>query len=317
MRLGPRDTVTRAARARWLAATAWLLLGAAPVRAQAPVEPAAPAADSSRAAPGAPATDADSALAAPAAAPDAADPNARPTSVHMVRLVSKSENVVRSGPGDRYSIVGVYEKGRAFPVVAKNGDWFGIRVSETQTGWVHASLCKEFDDLSNLEFRPNPKLYTRTGSYILSAYGGAYSFDRKSNSLVLGGRLGYYVFDRVQAEAGLAWTHVHRPAEVVESLFGLSLEAGDFHMLFYNLNLTWEVLPGRQMVPFVTGGAGSTIMLGKSEPSVNFGAGTLLYFSKRHAMRWEFRDYRFHSGAEGARRENNNVEFTLSTIFLL
>ena len=32
-------------------------------------------------------------------------------------------------------------------------------------------------------------------------------------------------------------------------------------MLFYHLNVTWEVLPGRQMVPYLTAGVGSAIMI--------------------------------------------------------
>ncbi len=233
-----------------------------------------------------------------------------------VRLIGKSGNVVRSGPGERYSIVGVFPGQTSFPVIAKSGDWYDVRLSDSETGWVHASLCKEFDDLSDLEFKPNPKLYSRTGSFIFTGYTGAYAFDRKSNSLVLGGRLGYYVFDRIQLEGGVAWTHVKRPAEIVESLFGLTLEAEDFHMLFYHLIATWELMPGRQMVPYVSGGVGSTIMQGESEPSFNFGAGTTLYLSKRLAMRWEVRNYHFESGADNSRRPNNNVEFTLGTAIL-
>ena len=114
----------------------------------------------------------------------------------------------------------------------------------------------------------------------------------------------------------MAWTHVRRPPEIVESLFGLSLEAEDFHMLFYHLNLTWELLPGRQMVPYLSAGVGSSIMRGESEPSINFGAGTTLFISKRAAMRWEVRDYRFDSGSDNARVTNNNIEFTLGTMFL-
>jgi outer membrane beta-barrel protein len=251
-----------------------------------------------------------------APAPAAATANPKLTAVRKVRLTGASRNVLRSGPGEQFSIVGVYPNGAAFPVIAKRGEWYGVRVSETETGWVDASLCKEFDDLSDLEFKPNPKLYSRTGTYVLLGYTGGYAFDRKSNSLVLGGRLGYYVFDRVQVEANVAWTHVHRPAEIVESLFGLSLEAEDFHMLFYALNLTYEVLPGRQMVPYVTGGVGSSIMQGDVEASVNFGAGTTLFLSKRSAMRWEVRDYRFHSGPADARRSNNNIEFSIGTQLL-
>ena len=190
------------------------------------------------------------------------------------------------------------------------------RVVAFCVNWVHASLCREFDDPGDLEFRPNPKLFTRTGSFVLGGYGGAYAFDRKSNSFVAGGRVGYYVFDRFLAEGNLAWTHVHRPAEIVESLFGLSLEAEDFHMLFYSLNLTWELLPGRQMVPYLSGGVGSSIMKGESEPSFNFGAGTTLFLSKRHAVRWDVRNYRFDNGSDKARVTSNNVEFTLGTMYL-
>jgi len=249
------------------------------------------------------------------AASGAADANPRVTGVRKVRLLGQ-HNVVRSGPGESYSIAGVYPGHAEFPVIAKSGDWYNVRLSQQETGWIHSSLCKEFDDLSDLEFRPNRKLYSRTGSFILTGYGGGYAFDRKSNSLVLGGGLGYYVFDRVQVEGGLAWTHVHRPAEIVESLFGLSLEAEDFHMLFYHLNASLELLPGRQMVPYLSGGVGSAIMQGESEASFNFGGGTTLYLSKRSAMRWEVRDFRFTSGSVRARHTNNNIEFTLGSVLL-
>ena len=267
------------------------------------------------------ATSPDSAVVAPAPAtvraampPDSGNTLNRHALIEKrVRLIGKPENVVRSGPGNEYAILGIFAENLTFPVISKTGDWYDIRVSETQTGWVHASLVRELDDLSGFEFKPNPKLYTRTGSYVLTGYGGAYAFDRKSNSLVLGGRLSYYVFDRVLAEAGASWTHVRRAREIVESLFGLSLEVEDFQMLFYQMNLTYEVLPGRQMVPFVSGGVGSTIMLGRAEAAWNFGAGTKLFISKKTAMRWEVRDYRFKSGSDSARLTNNNIEFTLGT----
>ena len=288
-----------------LALGAALALAPLPARAQGPARDPAPA-------PGTP----DSAATVPAPAPavSAATPLNPPAMVgkKRVRLIG-NDNVARSGPGDGFAIVGVYPRDAEFTVIAKSGEWYDVRLSDQETGWIHASLCRELDDLSGLEFRPNPRLYTRTGSYVLSGYAGAYAFDRKSNSLVLGGRLGYYVFDRVLAEAGVSWTHVQRSQEIVESLFGLSLEAEDFQMLFYQLNVAWELLPGRQMVPFVGGGVGSSILLGRSEPSFNFGAGTRLFVSKRAAVRWEFRDYRFHTGSGSSRLTNNNVEFTIGS----
>jgi len=282
---------------------------AVPDSAEVPVPPVAPALDSATVAPPIEST-------SPSAiAPSEA--NGRPAmSTRKVRLIGEGRNVVRSGPGDQYALAGAYDRGTVFTVHAKTGDWYGVRISEYETAWIHSALCEEFEDMGDLEFRPNPKLYTRTGSYVLSGYAGGYAFDRKSNSFVLGARLGYYVFDRLQAEAGLAWTHINRPAEIVETLFGLTLEAEKFHMLFYSLNLTYEVLPGRQMVPFVTLGAGTAIMRGETEPAFNFGAGTMLYLSKRLAMRWEVRDYRFSTGNGTSRVSNDNIEFTLGTNYL-
>ena len=234
-----------------------------------------------------------------------------------VRLDHQDQNVVRTGPGDRFAIKGVYPKGLSFRVIAKSGDWYNIRLSDSETGWIHSSLVKEFDDLSDLEFRPNPRMYSRTGSFVLTGQVGGYSFDRKSNSVAIGGRLGYYVFSFLEVDGGVTWTKVRRPLETVEDLFNLRLEEEEFHMLFYNMNVTLEVLPGRQMVPFLTTGVGSTIMQGNSEPTFNVGAGTRLYLSKRVAMRWEVRNYRFSSGDDTSRRSNSNFEFIIGTSFLL
>jgi outer membrane beta-barrel protein len=308
---------TRPRRLGWIVIACGLSMASGSSSAFADPEPNAVDDSASFAAP------MDSTLAAPdVATPDTLapattqGPNPRPTTTRKVRLIRESRNVVRSGPGEEYAIVAVLPGKTSYPVIAKRGEWYGIRLSSSETGWIHSSLVREFDDLSDLEFRPNPKLYSRTGSFLVAAYTGGYAFDRKSNSLVLGARLGYYVFDRVQVEGGLGWTHVHRPAEIVETLFGLSLESEDFHMLYYHLIGSFEVLPGRQMVPFVSGGVGSAIMKGESEPSYNFGAGTTLYLSKRTAMRWEIRDYVFDTGSKNARRTNHNVEFSLGTLLL-
>jgi outer membrane beta-barrel protein len=262
------------------------------------------------------ATAEDSLPAAATAARPAVEGNPRLTGRRMIRLEGARDPVARSGPGETFAVAGVFRRGDEFPVVAKSGSWFNVRLSPTETGWFHASLCREFDDLADLEFRPNPRLYSRTGAYTLTGYAGAYAFDQKSNSFVAGGRLGYYVFDRVVVEGGLGWTHVRRPAEIVESLFGLSLEAEDFHMLFYHLAVTWELLPGRQMVPFLTGGVGSAILQGESEPGLDFGAGTTLFLSRRAAVRWEIRDHQFEFGSQTARRRNHNIAFTMGTTLL-
>jgi outer membrane beta-barrel protein len=226
------------------------------------------------------------------------------------------DNVVRSGPGNTFSMVGVYSKGMEFVVIAKKDDWYNIRLSNTETGWIHSSLCKEFDDMSDLEFRPNPRLFSRIGSFSFTAFTGGYAFDRKSNSLVLGGRAGYYLFEFIEVEGSFGWTHVVRPAEIVESLFELTLEEEDFHMVYYAFNMNLKVLPGRQIVPFITGGAGSSIMEGSTEASYNFGLGCDTFVRKTVAVRFEFRDYTFESGTSEARRENTNFEFSVGTTLL-
>ncbi|HET9888281.1 MAG TPA: outer membrane beta-barrel protein [bacterium] len=255
--------------------------------------------------------------AAPASADDPAAAVMTHEATRRVRLDRESHNVLRMGPGEDFAVVAVVPEGSNYEVIAKSGSWYNVRVSESQTAWVHSSLCHEYDDLSSLEFRPNPRLFSRIGTFTATAYGGGYSFDRKSNSLVLGGRLGYYIFDFVTVEGGLSWTHVTRPAEIVESLFDLTLEAEDFHMLFYEMNTNVEILPGRQLVPYATGGLGSSILRGETETSWNLGAGVLCFVKKKVAMRWEFRNYRFESGSENARRDNSNYTFTMGTTFLL
>ena len=93
------------------------------------------------------------------------------------------------GPGQRLRASSARtRRARSFPRSRAAGRGTACGSPDTETGWVHASLCKELDDLSGLEFRPNLRLYSRTGSYVLSGYSGAYAFDRKSNSVVLGGR---------------------------------------------------------------------------------------------------------------------------------
>ena len=231
-----------------------------------------------------------------------------------VRLSGDGSNVVRSGPGASFAIVGVYPDGEEFVVIAKRDEWYNIRLSDTNTGWIHASLCEEFDDMSDLEFRPNPRLFSRVGSFSFTPYVGGYAFDRKSNSFVFGGRLGYHVLEYVEVEGSLGWTHVVRPAEIVESLFNLTLEEEEFYLLYYALNANLKLLPGRQMVPFVTFGAGSSIMQGLTEASINYGAGITFFVRQKIATRFEFRSYRFETG-DSAGRGNTNFEFTVGSSF--
>jgi len=233
-----------------------------------------------------------------------------------VRLNGGDDNVLRTGPGDVYAMAGVYPDGTEFRVIAKKDDWYNVQVSSSATAWVHASLCEEFDDMSDLEFRPNPRLFSRIGSFSITGYAGGYAFDRKSNSVVLGGRLGYYVLEFLDVQGSMGWTHVSRPAEIVESLFGLALEEEEFHMLSYAMNVNLRLMPGRQMVPYLTVGMGSSIMEGLSEGSLNYGAGINFFVKRQTAVSFDFRTYRMETGTADARREATNFEFTVGASHL-
>ena len=255
-------------------------------------------------------------MAATAACAEDADASRQLNGPHVlkersVRLRGGDDNVLRTGPGDVFAMAGVYPDGTEFRVIAKKDDWYNVQVSATATAWVHASLCEEFDDMSDLEFRPNPRLFSRIGSFSVTAYAGGYAFDRKSNSVVLGGRLGYYVLEFLDVQGSVGWTHVSRPPEIVESLFGLALEEEEFHMLSYALNLNLRLLPGRQMVPYLTVGTGSSIMEGLTEGSLNYGAGINFFVKRQTALSFDFRSYRMETGTSDARRDAMNFEFTV------
>ena len=83
------------------------------------------------------------------------------------------------------------------------------------------------------------------------------------------------------------------------------------------MNANLIPLPGRQMVPFLTIGAGSSIMQGQTETSLNYGIGTNFFVQQKLACRFEFRNYSFDSGSSNARRDNTNFEFSVGVSFYL
>jgi outer membrane beta-barrel protein len=118
-------------------------------------------------------------------------------------------------------------------------------------------------------------------------------------------------------EGGIWWTRVERPEEIVEALFRLRLEAERFDMLSYEMDLAFELLPGRQIAPFLGGGVGSSIFRGRTEPSVNWGGGAVVFLRKNVGLRWDVRNYHFDSGSGNARRANHNVSVTLGMTVVL
>jgi hypothetical protein len=96
---------------------------------------------------------------------------------------------------------------------------------------VHSSLCAS-TTISPTRVQANPKLFTRR-ELILTGYTGAYAFIA-SPTRWFSAVASLLRVRPDPGEGGVGWTRVHRPAEIVESLFDLSLEAEDFDMLFYH-----------------------------------------------------------------------------------
>ncbi|HEY6196179.1 MAG TPA: hypothetical protein VI504_14170 [Candidatus Eisenbacteria bacterium] len=241
-------------------------------------------------------------------------PQTPPLVRHMARLTGRPRTVLRMGPSESDAIAGVYPPGGTFPVLARIGDWIDLRLSPTTSGWVHSSLCEAVADVPRARLDADPRPRPRGGAYALEGYAGGYAFDGGSSSLAFGGRLARRCFDSLQLEAGAAWTHARGPAELVQSPLGPSIAANEFRLLFYQLNATWEFLPGREVVPFATVGAGASLLGGRRESSFNVGAGTALYLTPRAGMRWQARDYVFHSGAGSTRRLHHNIELSVGSL---
>ena len=69
------------------------------------------------------------------------------------------------------------------------------------------------------------------------------------------------------------------------------------------------------MVPYLTIGAGNTIMEGATESTLNWGAGLDFFVKKATAVTFEFRYFGMSSGSANARRENDNFEFSVGSSF--
>ena len=55
-------------------------------------------------------------------------------------ITTKEKCNIRSGPGTKYSVVFTTEKGVAFKVINRKGNWIHVRHADGDEGWIYQSL---------------------------------------------------------------------------------------------------------------------------------------------------------------------------------
>ena len=266
------------------------------------------------------------AVAALAAAPLAAQPRVervdggqpwegdRPAQKKRVEVTSDEPVLLRDGPGGQYAIVATAAPEEKLLIVARLGSWYAVETEPGQTGWVSNERVKELDP--DVHFITDPRRYHRERSFAFTPVTGLYSAEAQSNSALLGGRLGYYLTDRYEVEAGVGFTRVHRDRDLVEDLFDLQLEEWDYQVFQYQANLNVHIVTGRRLSPFVTGGIGTATSNSKTELAWNAGTGMIFYFKPDTGGRIEIRNYHFEAGNAFTRRTTDNIEASIGITFL-
>jgi outer membrane beta-barrel protein len=238
----------------------------------------------------------------------------RPADTKRVRVASEEPVLLRGGPGSEYAIISTAAPGQVMPVVARVGSWYAVETEPGHSGWVSASRVEELD--TDVHFVSDPHRYHREENFVFTPVSGLYSAEQQSNAAMIGGRLGYYLTDRYEVEAGIGFTHVERARDEVEELFDLTLEEPDSNLLQYQANFNFHLLPGRRLGPFVTAGIGTATSNAKTDLAWNAGAGMLVFVTTETAARLEFRNYHFKTGNEFTRRTVDNLEAVLGVSFL-
>jgi outer membrane beta-barrel protein len=238
----------------------------------------------------------------------------RPAQRKRVQVTSGEPVLLRDGPGGDYAIVATAAPEEKLLIVARLGTWYAVETDPGQTGWVSSSRVKELDP--DVHFIVDPRRYRRERSFVFTPVTGLYSAESQSNSAMIGGRMGYYLTDRYEVEAGIGFTRVHRDRDLVEDLFDLLLEEADYQVFQYQANFNVHIVTGRRLSPFVTGGIGTATSNSKTELAWNAGTGMVYYVKPDTGARIEIRNYHFETGNAFTRRTTDNIEATFGISFL-
>ncbi len=55
-------------------------------------------------------------------------------------ITKKTKCIIRNGPGPKYNILFMVEKGVPFKVIGTKGQWFNVKHADGDTGWIFKSL---------------------------------------------------------------------------------------------------------------------------------------------------------------------------------
>lgn len=164
-----------------------------------------------------------------------------------------------------------------------------------------------------------------TDDFEVGVFGGLLSVEDFGVNPVLGIRAAYHINENffVEAAAGQAKT----TKTSYERLSGAAelLTANERKLIYYNLSLGYNVLPGEVFVTakhafnsalYIIAGAGSTSFAGDDRFTVNMGAGYRFLATDWLAIYGDVRDHLFDIDLLGEKQKTNNIEITLgATVF--
>ncbi|EHR70611.1 hypothetical protein BurJ1DRAFT_1747 [Burkholderiales bacterium JOSHI_001] len=159
-----------------------------------------------------------------------------------------------------------------------------------------------------------PRLPSR--DFEVGAFAGSYSVQGFEAVAVAGLRAGYHITEDFFVEAAVGRAKVND--ETFRKIFAGTVLASD-RLSYYNVSLGYNVMPGevffgrtvaKASAVYLIGGVGSTQFNDRRHQTLNFGAGIRLFLRDWAAVQVDMRDHIFSDDLLGARRRNNNLEFT-------
>ena len=159
-----------------------------------------------------------------------------------------------------------------------------------------------------------PRLPSR--DFEVGAFAGSYSVQGFEAVAVTGLRAGYHITEDFFVEAAVGRAKVND--ETFRKIFAGTVLASD-RLSYYNVSLGYNVMPGevffgrtvaKASAVYLIGGVGSTQFNDRRHQTLNFGAGIRLFLRDWAAVQVDMRDHIFSDDLLGARRRNNNLEFT-------
>ncbi|MDH3337826.1 MAG: outer membrane beta-barrel domain-containing protein [Gammaproteobacteria bacterium] len=157
----------------------------------------------------------------------------------------------------------------------------------------------------------------------IGAFAGIMNIEDFGSDTVYGVRLAYHVTEGFFVEATVGQSEASLTS--FEILSGGARLFDDRDLIYYNLNLGYNVLPGEVFIGegrayntnfYLIAGLGSTRFADDDRFTVNFGAGFRFLLTDSVAIHVDFRDHLFDSDVLGREKTVHNLEGTVGvTVF--